>query len=466
VPWREHIVEDKVETVYHFVGVADFNQDGLPDVATAAMLQGDPPNEIKIHLNTGTGWKTRVLGTTGSHSMKVIHLEGSPYPSLFGANHQKRQVDLWRNTSAEGKLSLGKWRRHVIDENRPGKAVFVMAGDLDRDGNRDIVAGGWWYRNSGDIGQPWIRNSIGEPLNNAAVIFDFDRDGSLDILGTQGMAAEYNPDFAWAKNDGAGRFTIHTNIERASGDFLQGVVVNQFNPGGPVEVALSWHGGWGRGIQMLTVPDNPENDRWPWRRISFFDQQEELTSTDVDRDGLPDLVLGTTWLRNAAKEWTVHEIADSSVGWPDRHRLADINGSGRHDVVVGFRAISRPGKVSWFEAPANPLTGEWKEHIVATDVVGPMSLDVADLDGDGDYDIVVGEHNLVHPATARTLIFENLDGEGRNWARHVVHEGDEHHDGTQLVDIDGDGDLDIVSLGWGHQRVVLYENLAIDRPKR
>jgi hypothetical protein len=87
-----------------------------------------------------------------------------------------------------------------------------------------------------------------------------------------------------------------------------------------------------------------------------------------------------------------------------------------------------------------------------------MSLDVRDMDGDGDTDVIVGEHNYKEPHTARLLLFENVDGKGRSWSQHLVYTGDEHHDGAQVVDIDGDGDLDVVSIGWSHGRVVLYEN--------
>ena len=87
-----------------------------------------------------------------------------------------------------------------------------------------------------------------------------------------------------------------------------------------------------------------------------------------------------------------------------------------------------------------------------------MSLGVGDMDGDGDLDVVVGEHNLADPARARMLVFENADGSGTSWAEHLVFVGDEHHDGAHLVDLDKDGDLDIVSIGWGHSRVLVYEN--------
>ncbi|MGB9606076.1 MAG: FG-GAP-like repeat-containing protein, partial [Bryobacteraceae bacterium] len=106
---------------------------------------------------------------------------------------------------------------------------------------------------------------------------------------------------------------------------------------------------------------------------------------------------------------------------------------------------------------------QWVEHLISYEVIGPVSLDVRDMDGDGDLDVMAGEHNYKDPGAARLLLFENVDGRGLKWKMHVISRGDEHHDGARAVDIDGDGDLDIVSIGSSHPRVLLYENRPIVR---
>ncbi len=361
-------------------------------------------------------------------------------------------------------LSLDQWQRHVIDDSKPWRAVFVAVADIDGNTFPDIVTGGWWYKNPGTAAGTWTRSTIGTPLNNIATVYDFDGDGDIDILGTEhinewvNFVADPIP-FTWARNNGSGQFTLLNNIDDGYGNFLQGVNVQHFQNGGPLQVALAWQNpGTDVGIQMLTVPTDTATSTWDWQQISTTAQGEALSAGDIDRDGDLDLLLGTKWLQNNGASWSPHTL-HNTIQEVDRNRLVDINGDGRLDAVVGYQAESTLAAIAWYEQ-GNSATDLWTERIIKN-MVGPMSLDVADMDGDGDLDVIVGEHNIAAPQTAKLYIFENSDGTGTSWAEHIVFTGDEHHDGTQVIDIDQDGDLDIVSIGWSHSNVLVYENQAI-----
>jgi hypothetical protein len=471
--WAEHIIAESIECVIHSLGTGDLDRDGDVDIAIAEMHQGEDPDEVSVFLNSerGTVWKKQVLSNTGSHDIVVADFGNDGDLDIVGANHAEvHPLELWENqlaqsgtppkASSSGKPSLDSWRRHVIDPQRPERAVYVVAGDLNGDGLPDIASGPFWYQNPGRNDGPWRRTAIGEPLHNLAVLADLDRDGDLDVVGTQGRGSRPSHDFVWAQSDGAGSFQIHANIESlGSGDFLQGVDV--FRAGtGEMGLVLSWHNGGG-GIFTLNVPTRPDSGRWTCRQVSEQTLKQDVEAGDIDRDGDVDFLLGTAWLRNDGSTWswqTLFETGDK----PDRVRLVDMNSDGRLDAVVGYIAISKPGKLAWYEQPREP-SRQWSEHLVSATLVGPMSLDAADADGDGDLDLAVGEHNLVDPAAAKLYVLENSDGAGDHWTSRFVHQGDEHHDGAQLVDIDRDGDLDIISIGWGHGKVLLYENASAGR---
>jgi hypothetical protein len=463
--WTEHVIDADVETAHHFVGIADFDGDGRPDVASALMHQGKAPNEVKVYLNPGKGghWSKRVIATTGSHSMRIVDVDGDGDPDLFGANWSGKHQppELWINQTCTPEGGCPSWRRHVIDEDRPHKAVFIHAADLDGDGHVDLVSGAWWYRNPGQPGARWERRAIGDPAHDAILVADLDGDGIADVLATKWREGRADAGFVLASNDGRGRFRLRTDLPVGAGDFLQGVALARFTSD-QLQVALSWHAP-GKGIELLTLPGQPSKGTWRLEKLFGQSQDEALSAGDIDRDGRVDLLLGTIWLRNEGARWAAFRI-DQDAGNPDRNRLADINGDGRLDAVVGFEAISKEGDVVWYEQGAG-ATAPWKKHVIGT-VIGPMSVDVADVDGDGDPDVIVGEHNLKDPASARLFVFENLDGRGSRWHPAIVHTGDEHHDGALAVDLDGDGDLDIVSIGWGHPRVIWYENLGRSSGRR
>ena len=77
-------------------------------------------------------------------------------------------------------------------------------------------------------------------------------------------------------------------------------------------------------------------------------------------------------------------------------------------------------------------------------------------------DVVVGDHR--GKDKNRVTVFEN-DGKAGTFRPHVIDSGDtgviDHHDGTIAVDIDNDGDYDVISVGWYNPKVWVLENRAI-----
>lgn len=454
---RQEVVSSGYEGV-HSLALADFDQDGDLDIFAAEMHHGDDPDKVAVFESVGIGsntWVEHVLATFGSHMAKIGDLDGNGYPDIVGKNYEAGatplRVDMWINNVANSALPVDQWQRHVVDSNRPWRAVFVDGGDVNGDGLPDIVTGGWWYQNPGSPDGVWTRHATGGVLYNMAVVHDLDGDGDLDILGTKGKVD--SNEFVWAENDGNGSFTLHTNLANADGDFLQGARAAQIIPGGNVEVVLSWHND--TSTQMFRIP-SPATDPWLWEVVSPTTNGEQIAVGDIDGDGDLDIHLGTKWLRNDGGVWTTvnaFTLGDPDAD-PDRVEIADIDGDGDRDVVIG---AEHTNLVVWAEAPPDP-EDPWTEHVISTDILA-MSLDVADVDQDGDIDIVVGEHNNSDPTVGRVIIYRNEES-GKTWSTFEIDSGLEHHDGTRFIDIDDDGDLDILSTGWTHSQVVLYENKA------
>ena len=456
----------------HTLEIADLDGDSRLDILTGEMFLGRAKCELAIHQGDGKGaFKKQVLSVgNGIHEGRLADVDGDGDPDIVHKpyNHNAPRIDVWINNRR--RLPLNLWRRHLIDGAMPANAVFIKPGDLDGDGDVDAVAGGHWYRNPGTSSGGWTRIAVGGVFRNVAAAYDFDADGDLDLFGTQGVGSVPNAKFAWAENDGKGGFTVRTNIPASKGDFLQGVVVDRFSGStGPLQIAMSWHAA-GHGVQLLTIPKDPKLNAWTLSTVSSVSQDEDLSSGDIDGDSDPDLMLGTVWLDLGQKRTYVIGRVDDLPGIggtpvPDRNELFDVDGDGDLDVVV---SLEKGGSIVWFEnpLPAKPPTGSWQRHVLGFALGQGFSLDAKDFDRDGDLDVVLGEHRGTN--VNRVMIFENQvksHSKPANWAVHLVDSQSttviDHHDGTRAVDVDGDGDLDILSIGWTRKRAWWFENLAI-----
>jgi len=177
---------------------------------------------------------------------------------------------------------------------------------------------------------------------------------------------------------------------------------------------------------------------------------------DVDGDGRQDVLCGRWWYRNPG--WERREIP----GIYQVHTAYDIDGDGALEVIATKEDPEGEnwyGKLSselcWLK-PVDPLGGEWEEHPVGNgDGAWLHATAVADLDGDGEPEIVVGEHDKLYPyrSRSRLLVYKKADAAGTAWYRYRLDDRFEHHDGAQIIELEP-GRLGIIGHGWAESLYV------------
>lgn len=364
------------------------------------------------------------------------------------------------------------WQYITVDNDRakwgdfaePGWLRYfgLASGDLTGDRYPDLVSGRYFYRNpGGDLSGRWARRDLGRNLD-AILVTDVDGDARGDII------AQALPDILWVEAaDERGDAWVVRKVAEApvtSHVNSQGFRLGQLVPGGKPEIVVAS----GNGIYYFEIPDAPDSAPWQGTLVTMDATDEGLAIADIDGDGLSDVVAAkgagyVAWWKNPGQgiaEWPRNEIGATEPLDVDRIETADIDGDGRTDVVVTQELVAdvRPNaSLYWFRQPADATSARWPRQRLLTEY-SLNSLDAADVDGDGDVDLVTGEHKGPH---LRLQLLEN-NGYGRFLVREIDR-GKESHLGALAVDLDADGDRDIVSIAWDrYQDLHLWRNDRIE----
>ena len=122
--------------------------------------------------------------------------------------------------------------------------------------------------------------------------------------------------------------------------------------------------------------------------------------------------------------------------------MADINRDGRPDIVLAPAELKgQTYKVAWYESPSDPSAPDWIEHVVIPSIECVIhSLGVGDFDGDGDCDLAIAEMHQGDDLDEVSVLLNQ--GAGVAWRKQVLSTQGSHD--IVVADIDNDGDLDIV----------------------
>lgn len=443
----------------HNLQAVDFDLDGDTDLLAGGMPQSQHKG-LRLFLNEGEGtnWSVMILQSDGSYSAELGDIDEDGDPDILGIVNWSDETGfptyLYRNNSA-GPASLDFWR--YIEVSDAHVRTFGLAfADVDGDDDTDIASGPWVYRNPGPpMTSAWSRVALTNGVHAFATL-DVDGDALADLIAMKDNPGANRLDFYWYEaNDPAA--TAWTAIARLGevarsdhAEGLQGSAVGDVFSGGRPELVVAAMDG----LYAFAIPAAPEAGAWPRTFLAARDTDEGFGLADIDDDNDLDLAFtradddSVRWAANpgdGSGNWPVHLIGTfPEADWPDRCLATDLNGDGRPDIVATEEnsGVTNDALAVWWEQPAaSPTNANWTRHILATRYT-LNNLDLADMDRDGDTDVVLAEHR----GTENIEVFEN-DGAG-TFASHLVDVGKESHLGGRTVDLDGDGDLDLVSIAY------------------
>ena len=447
----------------HTLQIADMDRDGDNDIVVGTLHSSNPGMAVYVNSNFGSSWNQNIVQSVTSYIGKVGDIDKNGAPDIMSSrSYDRGPIEVWLNQTIIQPLPLNNWTYITVDSSSPKGSVFGLTfADLNRDGREDILTGRYTYLNPGNnMTGTWVRGSVSENTD-FKLTMNVDDDAYPDILGNGG-----DNTVRWYEPNDTGQLLKRKDVasmapsQHSSG---QGYVVADLIAGGKQEFALNGGPISGNGdphsIFYFTIPTDPLNGTWGKQLVASNATGDGLAAADLDGDSDVDLLsaLGTdgrtvAWWEN--NSWQQRNVGTLNSIWSDVTAAADLDQDGDNDIVVAKEGS--PGEVYVFR---NNENNSWTGSIVFTGD-NTASLDIGDIDRDGDIDIIVGEHK----GAKRVVILAN-NGSGGGWVQTVVGaapNGGDNHLGTRLVDLDHDGDLDIVSIGYDVPEYVhLWRNNAI-----
>ncbi|HNO80432.1 MAG TPA: FG-GAP-like repeat-containing protein [Phycisphaerae bacterium] len=342
-------------------------------------------------------------------------------------------------------------------------AWSVFAEDLDGDGDFDVISASGnddkiaWYENVDGLGTFGPQQVITTTANftNSVFAADLDGDGDVDALS----ASFLDDKIAWYENvNGLGTFGPQQVISTAA-DGARSVFAADLDSDGDLDVAsasylddkIAWYenidglGGFGP-QQVITTA---AIDAW------------FVWAADLDGDGDADMLSASesddkiAWYENTdgLGSFGPQKVITTAADGARSAFTADLDGDGDLDVAS---ASYWDDKIAWYEN-VDGLGGFGPQRVITTAANGAYSVLAADLDDDGDLDVLSAS-----VYDDKIAWYQNTDGQGNFGPQQVITTAVDQAHSVFAADLDGDGDVDALSASREDDKIAWYENITLN----
>ncbi|MFC7008681.1 FG-GAP repeat domain-containing protein [Halalkalicoccus salilacus] len=370
-----------------------------------------------------------------------------------------------------------RFRHERIDSDPPGvKLGFCLTTDLTGNGRDDVIIGSrgrsykgrrlvkqienssiptfddvrhrfglaevnlFWYENPG-----WKRHKMSSVsrLDVGASLGDINGNGRMDVIAGQGI---HNNDVYWFEQPKDPRTEWQEHLVTDDFEKYHDLAVGDVDDDGQSElVGLSQES---EVLFYYDIPDDPYESPWPAENrhiVADGLNTEGVQIVDIDGDGQTEIIAGTSIFHQPTEPDQSWQREDITTVLDDvRVAVADLDQDGELEVVFSEGDLpeygSHLGRVAWFDPP------DWEPTFLREDLFGPHSLQIADFTGDGRQDVYVGEMALESNDDPKHFIFVNQGG--GEFEEHVIDHGIPTHE-AKVTDLTGNGRPDIVGKSYG-----------------
>jgi hypothetical protein len=377
----------------------------------------------------------------------------------------------------------------VIDEN-PGTAPVVkLLVDIDNNGKEDAVVGHeatlggggldlYEFPASGNPADTWTEISIDPNADVYESIRAADVSGNVDsqgnpvndlIVNERGTVYWYENPLGLGEDPYTATWTKHLIGSVPQGASHEMYIADLTGVPGQIDVIDNTSIFFENSPDDWTQTSSASYNRTE-KGLYLFDSGSGLGDIDLLGTGNgPDYQLG--WYENPrdyggnaeTDPWIFHPIGPAYGNYVSGDGISyaaeDVNGDGREDIITcdGEDGEYPPyliGGLIWWQAPSNDITGTWIPHTIDSSLVDVHNLVLADLQNNGQTEILAFEQD--QSPEGRLMILFNEGGTGQNWLEQTLASdsdpaigGGEGGHNESVGDATGDGYLDILTSPHG-----------------